>query len=311
MTRLFPLTRRGWVVVALGAVQTAVAAVAGFRWLASGSGVAAAVLFGSWAALTLAGMIVGGAADSIASASAVSARPVGDRTPEPDPRDGLLLKYGALLPLCQVVLGAVVVALAGLGGFAVDEYVLIAPGVGGAFGTAAMIAVGAYLGLLCGMILVLVTVVPVLMLWRLARDRSPKRSQATAAATALILLAVFPSAIGAVQGVAVPDGVSSRGAAYPLILTVLGFDLSDRGYTVEHWGWLWLARICGALILVALAAGVMAGRSPRSSPAASRPSADRRRTAPAPRPPGDRDRRRPPRRAGNRPSTRKKRKNRR
>ncbi|MCD0446901.1 hypothetical protein LO763_25095 [Glycomyces sp. A-F 0318] len=302
---LFPLTRRGWSTIAVGAVQTVVATVAAFRWLDSGGMTPAVVLFGSWAALALAGMITGGAAQDIAQ---VSAGPVGDRVPpEPDPRDARLLKWGALLPLCQVAVGAAVAALAGLGGFAVSESALAGPGVGGAFGTAAMVALGAYLALLCGVILVLVTVVPGLMLWRAARRRD--RSRVTVAASAVILLAVFPSAIGAVQGVAVPDGASSRGAALPLMLTVLGFDLSDRGYTVEHWGWLWTARIFGALILLGLAAAVLAGRAKRT---AARAAADAGRR---PRRSADRDRRatpspRPRRRAGDRPSTRKKRKKR-
>jgi hypothetical protein len=51
---------------------------------------------------------------------------------------------------------------------------------------------------------------------------------------ALILVALFPSAIAAVQGIAVPDGSGSRGVALGLILVVLGFDLADQVFTVRR-----------------------------------------------------------------------------
>ncbi|WP_205324579.1 hypothetical protein [Glycomyces sp. YM15] len=270
----FPSHRRGWITVAAGAVQTIVAAVAAADWLGSGGIAAASALFGSWAALALVLMISSGAADAIAAFSSAAERPIGDQAlPEPDPRIAPTLKLGALLPVCQIAVGAAIAALASLGGFAVAESVLLGPGIGGATATMAAIAGGAYLALLCGALLALITVVPSLMLWRAARrgapDSAPKRSRVPTAAMAIIVLAVFPLAVGTVQGVAEPGG-SPRAAAYALLLTVLGFDLSDEGYTVQHWGWLWTARICGAVILVAVAATLLARRSARQSAEARR-----------------------------------------
>ena len=262
MARL-PSNRRGWIALAAGALQTLVAAVAAFRWLESGGIAAALVLFGSWAALALVLLVSSGAADAMATLSA----PADDQSlPEPGSGIAHTLKLGALLPLCQTTIGAAIVAVASLGGFTVLEYVLVGPGIGGAVGTWATITGAAYLAILGGVLLVLTTVVPALMLWRAARrrtpDGAPKQSRVPTVALALIVLAVFPMAIGAAQGVATP-GVGPRGTAFPVLLAVLGFDLSEPGYTVEHWGWLWTARICGAVLVAAVVATLLSHRSAR------------------------------------------------
>lgn len=262
MARL-PSHRRGWIALAAGALQTLVAAVAAFLWLESGGIAAALVLFGSWAALALVLLISSGAADAMATLSAPA-----DDQPLPEPGSGIArtLKLGALLPLCQTTIGAAIVAVASLGGFTVLEYVLVGPGIGGAVGTWATITGAAYLAILGGVLLVLTTVVPALMLWRAARrrtpDGAPRQSRVPTVALALIVLAVFPMAIGAAQGVATP-GVSSRATAVPVLLAVLGFDLSEQGYTIEHRGWLWTARICGAVLVAAVVATLLSHRSAR------------------------------------------------
>jgi hypothetical protein len=112
------------------------------------------------------------------------------------------------------------------------------------------------------------------MLWRAVRPASPERwstqSRVAAAALALIVLTVFPLAIGAVMGVASPSGAGPRATAIPLLLTVLGFDFSDRGYPVQHSGWLWAARVCAIVMLLAVAASVRAPRSERAATSKSR-----------------------------------------
>jgi hypothetical protein len=80
---------------------------------------------------------------------------------------------------------------------------------------------------------------------------------------ALVVLTVFPLAIGAVMGVASPSGAGPRATAMPLLLTVLGFDFSDQGYTVQRSGWLWAARICAVVMLLAVSATLLAPRSER------------------------------------------------
>jgi len=266
MARL-PSHRRGWIALAAGAVQTLVAAVAAFLWLESGGIAASLVLFGSWAALALVLLLSSGAADAMATLSSPAEAPTGDQSlPEPGSGIARTLKLGALLPLCQTTIGAAIVAVASLRGFTVVDYVLVGPGIGGAVGTWAAITGAAYLAILGGVLLILTIVVPALMLWRAARrrtpDGAPKQSRVPTVALALIVLAVFPMAIGAAQGVATP-GVSPRATAFPALLTVLGFDLSEQGYTVDHWGWLWTARICGAVLVAAVVATLLSRRSAR------------------------------------------------
>lgn len=269
MTRS-PSPRRGRLALAAGAAQTVVAAVAGAVWLDAGGIAPGAVLFSSWAALALVLMIITGAADAIATLSSPSETPTGGRArPESDAENGRILKLGALLPLCQTAVGTAIVIPASLGGFSPTEYVLVGPGIGGAVGTFVAITGAAYLAMLLGVLLTLVAVVPALMLRRAAaRRRAPKSgpnpSRLPTVALAVIVLALFPTAIAAVLAIATPSG-SSRGVAFPLLLTVLGFDFSDRGYTVVHPGWLWTARIFGAVMVAAVVATLLERRSARLS----------------------------------------------
>jgi hypothetical protein len=257
----YPSHRRSWIALVAGAVQTVVAAVAGAIWLASGGIAAGAVLFGSWAALALALMTSTGAAGAIATLSTPSEKPTGDQAPPEAGSDiGRTLKLGALLPLCQTAAGAAIVAVASLGGFTPTEDVLVGgAGIGGAVGTFAAITGAAYLAMALGVLLALITVVPALMIRRAARRRTPKRSRGPVLALAVIVLALFPMSIAAVLAIAEPSG-SPRSAAWGALLTVLGFDFSDQGYTVEHWGWLWTARIFGAVMVAAVAAALLASR---------------------------------------------------
>jgi hypothetical protein len=280
----FPSHRRGRIALAAGAAQTVVAAAAGAVWLDSGGIAPGAVLFSSWGAFALVLMIITGAADEIATLSSPSEKPTGRTRPKPDADNGRILKLSALLPLYQTTAGTAIVVPASLGGFSPTEYVLVGPGIGGAVGTFVAITGAAYLAMLLGVLLALVAVVPALMIWRAVRrpapDGGPKPSRMPTVATAVIVLALFPMATAAVLAIATPSG-SSRGAAFPLLLTVLGFDFSDRGYTVVHWGWLWTARICGVVMVAAVVAVLMARRSARLSAqaaaarAASRPNPPR------------------------------------
>jgi hypothetical protein len=258
----FPSHLRGRFALAAGAVQTLAAAVAGAVWLDSGGIAAGAVLFGSWAALALALMISSGAADEIVTLSTPPEQPTGDHAPPEPAVDINTLKLGALLPLCQTTAGSPIVAAASLGGFTPTEYVLVGTGIGGAVGTWAAITGAAYLAVLLGVLLVLITVVPALMIRRAARQRTPKRSRVPAVALAVIVLALFPMATAAVLATDTPSG-SPRSAAYAALLSVLGFDFSDQGSIIKHQGWLWTARICGAVIAAAVAAALMAQRSAR------------------------------------------------
>jgi hypothetical protein len=126
----------------------------------------------------------------------------------------------------------------------------------------------AYLAMLLGVLLALVTVVPALMIWRAARRRAPngrpKPSRVPTVAMAVIVLALFPMATAAVLAVDTPGG-NSRAAGLVALLTVLGFDFSDRGHTVVHWGLLWTERIFGAVMVAAVAATLLAQRSTRRS----------------------------------------------
>ncbi|THV26812.1 hypothetical protein [Glycomyces paridis] len=247
--------------LAAAAAQTLIAAFAAASWLQHGTGAAAVVLFASWAALGLAVMVGSGGVDTVASVSSASVGPIGEqKAPEEDPETAWIVKRTALLPLCQIAVGAVVCGAAAVPfGFTVAEGVAIAGGVGGAFGTLAMIAVGAYLSVLCGVLAALIVAVPALMLWRLAGRRGANRGPI--AAMALMIPLVFLLAVGATLGVGEPSGVNPKSTTLPVLLTLFGVDLADRGYPVESPAWLWTARIAG---LALVAAGVAVFRSGRS-----------------------------------------------